>query len=173
MNETLNPSPSVGSLLRQTREDLGLTLRDLAAVTKIQSSMLQCLEEDRFEEFPAEVFCRGFLKSYARELHLDEQDILEAYLAQRGLLRATPVVVAPAPSLPNRAAWNFAEPGKLGRIAYVGAVAALVIGLVLSVLVMGAPTDNASASVLPAGTWGGTWNAAPASQSSWGSYGRN
>jgi hypothetical protein len=68
--------------------------------------------------------------------------VLEACFAQRGLLRATLFLFAPAPSLPNRAARSFAEFGKLGRIASAGAVAALVIGLVLSVLIMSTPARS-------------------------------
>lgn len=175
MNEILDQIPTVGSLLRQNREDLGLTLRDLAAVTKIQSHMLQCLEEDRFDEFPAEVFCRGFLRSYARELNMDDEAIVEAYLQQRGITRNSMVVasdsVAPSAARP---AWTFLETGKLGRVAYIGAIAAVVLGLVLSMLVVSSPgnstpTANLSATPAPQSPWSST----QAPPSDWRAYERN
>jgi cytoskeletal protein RodZ len=175
MNESLNQTPTVGSLLRQNREDLGLTLRDLAAVTKIQSHMLQCLEEDRFEEFPAEVFCRGFLRSYARELRMDDAAVIELYLQQRGLTRNAIVVSSgnhrPATAKP---AWTFLETGKLGRVAYVGAIAAVVVGLVLSMLVIGSPTNTTStANLTPGALQQSPWSNTQPAPSDWRAYERN
>lgn len=172
MNETLDQTPTVGSLLRQNREDLGLTLRGLAAVTRIQPHMLQCLEEDRFEEFPAEVFCRGFLRSYARELRMDDEALLEAYFQQRGMTRNAQVQgVAAAPAAP---AWSFLETGKLGRVAYVGAIAAVVLGLVLSMLVISSPgssttTANLSTNPVPQSSWSNPQS----TPSDWRAYERN
>jgi cytoskeletal protein RodZ len=175
MNETLDQFPTVGSLLRQNREDLGLTLRDLAAVTRIQSHMLQCLEEDRFDEFPAEVFCRGFLRSYARELRMDDEALVDAYLQQRGMARNA-VAVAGDSAVPasTSPAWTFLETGKLGRVAYVGAIAAVVIGLVLSMLVISSPssstpTANLSANPVPQSPWSNS----QAPPSDWRAYERN
>ena len=42
---------SVGGRLRAARVARGLELRDMAAVTKIQSGLLADLEGDRFDEF--------------------------------------------------------------------------------------------------------------------------
>ena len=175
MNESLNQTPTVGSLLRQNREDLGLTLRDLAAVTKIQSHMLQCLEEDRFDEFPAEVFCRGFLRSYARELRMDDEALVEYYLEQRGIAR-NPMVVSSRSDSPAsaRPAWTFLETGKFGRVAYVGAIAAVVVGLVLSMLVIGSPSSTTSTANLSANPAQQTpWSNTQAPPSDWRAYERN
>ena len=76
---------TVGERLVEAREASGLSLRDLSAETSIQSHLLALLEQDRFSEFPAEVIARGFLRNYARQLGLDDQDIIAHYLTQTGL----------------------------------------------------------------------------------------
>ncbi len=78
---------TVGDRLRIARESLGLTIRDMAEITRIQAIWLECIEADRYDEMPAEVFIRGFLRSYARELRLDEDAIFDAYVAQTGQFR--------------------------------------------------------------------------------------
>ena len=135
---------SVGEQLRQAREASGLSYRDLAVVTKIQASMLQYLEEDRFEEFPAEVFCRGFLRNYARELRLDEDEIIDQYLRQtkqrpRTLRDSLEIVANPMPpaSKTEKTASHFVDRSSVGRAAYAVGLAVLVIMIALSVLVLG------------------------------------
>ena len=68
---------SYGRLLRDRREALGLSYREIAAMTKIQASVLQSLEEERLEAFDALAYARGFARLYARELGLDEQQVLD------------------------------------------------------------------------------------------------
>src|SRR5690554_4930576 len=92
--EFMHNDSTVGTNLKAARESLGLTVRDMADITRIQPVWLDCLEQDRYAEMPAEVFVRGFLHSYARELRLDEGAIFDAYLAQTGQLRdVSPAVV--------------------------------------------------------------------------------
>lgn len=169
----MNTNRTVGTLLRETREANGQSLRDLAAITRIQASMLTCLEEDRYEEFPAEVFARGFLRSYSRELGLDEADVLDMYHQQRGS-RPERVVVQQQAPLTKRPASSFAEPGRLARFAYVGAIAALILGLVVTVLVFGARNDDASAAIVDDASFStdGWTNPAPGAND-WRTYRNN
>jgi cytoskeleton protein RodZ len=60
-----------GNKLRDAREARGLSLDDVAHVTRIPRSSLALIEEGRFDRLPAPVFVRGFLKSYARAVGLD------------------------------------------------------------------------------------------------------
>jgi cytoskeletal protein RodZ len=53
-----------------------VTLQEIAASTKIGVSMLQAIEEDRFDKLPQGLFVRGFVREYARFLALDEQKVL-------------------------------------------------------------------------------------------------
>ena len=75
---------SPGKLLREAREERGLTLEDVAAMTRIPKTMLDHLESDRFEEYVAEVFARGHLRNYANELCIDADEVLKAYEQHTG-----------------------------------------------------------------------------------------
>lgn len=170
--ETTTPSSpanlAVGSQLRAAREALGLTWRELAAVTKIQAHFLECLENEAWDEFPAEVFARGFLRSYARELRLDEDRILEAYAQQTGRA-AKRVVPASATSIPAPVAPGEAtETPRIARVAYGALVALLVVLLAGAVLVFGSSTDDApsTATYAPEMNTDG-WRPAPEGVDDW------
>ena len=66
-----------GQLLRQAREQAGLSLPDVATRLKMPLKVLQALEEERLERLGAPVFVRGQLRSYARLLCVDIQPYLE------------------------------------------------------------------------------------------------
>lgn len=65
---------SIGVRLRKAREAKKISLDQAYAKTKIHASILQALEEDRFQEFSA-VYIKGFLKIYAQFLGLDVAEI--------------------------------------------------------------------------------------------------
>ena len=83
--------PTVGAQLRTARERMGMSLADVATITRIPKSMLNHLEHDRFEEYAAPVFVRGHLVNYAREVRLDANKILIAFERQAGKLTASTV----------------------------------------------------------------------------------
>lgn len=64
---------SFGENLRRERELRGVTLAELANATKINPRYLRALEEDQFDVLPSGVFGRGFVRSIARYLSLDEK----------------------------------------------------------------------------------------------------
>src|SRR4051812_36951969 len=68
-----------GSRFKQEREARHLSLGDVARVTKIPERSLERLEGGRFDELPAEVFVRGFVRSYARAVGLDPEDMARRY----------------------------------------------------------------------------------------------
>ena len=70
---------SIGHILKSAREDSGLTLRDLAQVTKIPYASLAGLETGAFEGLPAPVFVRGFIRAYCKEVDLDASEVLAQY----------------------------------------------------------------------------------------------
>ena len=70
-----------GLMLKREREARGMTLSDLAKVTRIPEASLVSIENNNFDDFPAEVFVRGFLRNYARQLSIPAEDIIQAYEA--------------------------------------------------------------------------------------------
>jgi cytoskeletal protein RodZ len=61
----------IGSELRQAREGVGLSLHELSNRTKIRLAVLRAIESNDFGQLPNDVFTRGFIKLYAREVGLD------------------------------------------------------------------------------------------------------
>lgn len=71
---------TVGSFLKREREAQGLSLERIASQTRINQPYLEALEADRFERFPSEIFARGFVRSYARCLRIDEDEALRIFV---------------------------------------------------------------------------------------------
>jgi cytoskeletal protein RodZ len=70
---------TVGALLKNRRNELGLTLAVIAAKTNIRRAYLEALEEGRYEALPGEAYQRGFLRNYAGTLGLDADDVLRQW----------------------------------------------------------------------------------------------
>ncbi|MBC7339824.1 MAG: helix-turn-helix domain-containing protein [Firmicutes bacterium] len=90
----------IGELLRRTREEKGLTLKDAQVETKIRTRYLEALERGDDSVVPGEVYFRGFLRSYANFLGLDGQELAARY---RALKEAERSEKAPPPPPPPRA----------------------------------------------------------------------
>jgi hypothetical protein len=76
------PAVLTGADLRRMREARGMSLRHIAAVTKIGLRFLEYVEEDRFEFLPAPVYLRGFLLEYARLVGIDPRRAADAYMGR-------------------------------------------------------------------------------------------
>lgn len=82
--------PSVPELLKSTREARKLSVEQVAEITKIKGDHIRALEEGEFHVFSAPIFIRGFVRTYARFLKLDSEQIirdLEVELEGGGLLK--------------------------------------------------------------------------------------
>lgn len=75
------PDPVRGADLRAVRERTGVSLRDIAATSKVGVRFLEYIEADRFDRLPAPVYLRGFVQEYARVVHLDPRRTADSYLA--------------------------------------------------------------------------------------------
>lgn len=79
-----NAMETLGGFFRQARERQGLSLDQIASQTRIPPQHLQALEEEDFASLPAKVFTKGFVRSYARALGLDEDEALQLFLTSSG-----------------------------------------------------------------------------------------
>lgn len=70
---------TVGPKLRDARTARGLSLEDVAAITKVPRSTLELLEKDQYATLPAPVFIRGFIRSYAKVVGLDPNPLVRAF----------------------------------------------------------------------------------------------
>lgn len=72
-----------GEYLRREREVRSIALQDVSRTTKIPVRSLERLEAGEYEALPGEVFVRGFIKSYARCVGLDDENALLLYDSER------------------------------------------------------------------------------------------
>ncbi len=72
-------SSGIGDALRGAREDQGRTHEELAQRLRVRGEQLRALEDERFETFGGDVYAKGFLRSYATELDLDPDPLLDTY----------------------------------------------------------------------------------------------
>ena len=68
----------IAELLKTQRESLGLSIDEIFERTRIAPGFLQAFEDGNFDVLPR-AYARLFLKTYARELGLDAQDILTRF----------------------------------------------------------------------------------------------
>lgn len=69
----------IGAMLRAAREERGLSLDEIQSVTKIRYKHLQALEAGDFGQIPGEVYVKGFLVNFAKNVGLDGDQILQKY----------------------------------------------------------------------------------------------
>ena len=77
-------TPSVGACLRALREARGGSVEDMARATRVGSQQIEALEADRFEELPAPVFVKGFIRAYCGFLGESADEPLRRYRAALG-----------------------------------------------------------------------------------------
>jgi hypothetical protein len=69
-----------GKTLKQIRERIGIDLKTVSEQTKINTRILEWIEEEAIEKLPPLVYVKGFLKVYAKSLGLDPQKVIGDYL---------------------------------------------------------------------------------------------
>ena len=65
-----------GAFLAAKRGERGLTLQQASSATRIRLEHLRALEADEPELLPAPVYARGYMRTYARYLGLDEESLV-------------------------------------------------------------------------------------------------
>ncbi len=71
--------PTLGEELKRLREEKGFTIRDVSDATHIGGRFLQSIESDNYSILPGGIFNRGFVRSYARFVGMDEEQALVMY----------------------------------------------------------------------------------------------
>ena len=79
------PLPLPGATLRAARQSQGYSIAEVAQVLKFGARQLEALENDDYSTLQGATFLRGFVRSYARYLRLDEAPLLAALEPQAPL----------------------------------------------------------------------------------------
>jgi cytoskeletal protein RodZ len=113
-------STPFGEHLKREREMRGVSLEEISAATRIGTRFLEAIENDQWDQLPGGVFNRGFIRSIARFLGLDEDSLVAEYaLGSHGT-----AAVDRAAELPKEIPRNWRP-------------AAVAVGVVLAILILG------------------------------------
>ncbi|MBP1635271.1 MAG: hypothetical protein H6Q10_1845 [Acidobacteria bacterium] len=106
---------SFGPELRRAREARGLTVEEIAEVTKVSAALYRGLENNDLSRWPTGLFRRAFIRSYAEAVGLDPEDTC------RRLVRLFPedgdavpeMHAVPPPAPPPSPAADLSDPPRL------------------------------------------------------------
>lgn len=107
-----------GKFLKETREEKGKSLEDLSKLLKIRYDYLKAIEDEDYQSLPGDVFIKGYIRIYAKELDVDSDYALGLYKKQ-----ITAVQLPEPPSLAHEKKSIF--PYKL--IGIISSVTAVVL----------------------------------------------
>ncbi len=113
---------TIGQFLSAKRRERRMSVVEVARATRVPVASVERIEADQFDELPAEVFVKGFLKSYAKAVAVSEDEVLARYTSSRRVTWVTPL---PMPS--------SARPARGRR---VGVAIAFVLLLILFTLAL-------------------------------------
>lgn len=141
-----------GGKLRQAREGRGISLRQIAANTKISVAALEALERNDISKLPGGIFSRSFVRSYATEVGLDPEETVREFLER---FQGEPAPDhAPVVHVPDEEI-AFEERKQRYAKIFVIAIAAMLIAAAVLVYVLlrnrpddGMPTDAAGAAMI-------------------------
>lgn len=117
------PPQRIGDAIRAARENAGFTLEQVSRETRVHLSHLRAIEEMTPRLLGAPVYAKGYIRTYARFLGMDDQATLDRYLTECGAILKDPEKPEIAPPATSKAR-------KLP-------VAVPMLGIVLAVLAVG------------------------------------
>jgi curved DNA-binding protein CbpA len=88
-DEILLKERLLGDDLKKLRKAVDVKIQEIQHITKIRTSVLKAIEENRFEELPPDTYLRSFLRSYAKILQINPQKIIDGYLKTISLAKKT------------------------------------------------------------------------------------
>lgn len=126
-----------GQMLRAAREEKEWTLLATEEITKIRVRYIQALEEEEYGILPGATYVKGYLRTYAKQLGLNPDDIIELY-SSSVKPDAVPVIEAPDKGGKSYSLWV--------RPVIIGSMALLAIALAIGIKSLYQPEGTLSES---------------------------
>jgi cytoskeleton protein RodZ len=120
---------SPGAMLAAAREELNLSVSEVARHLKLSPAQVEALEEGAYDRLPGRVFVRGFLRNYAKLLGIDPQPLLRTI--EHEMPQAAPVDEAPPSTevvMPRERTTPWAAYLGFGAFVVVGVLAIYEFG---------------------------------------------
>lgn len=129
--------PSFGTWLARERERRGVSLKAISDQTKVSLPFLEGLEADDLSRWPAGIFRRAFVRSYASAVGLDLDEVISRFEAAHGEVIAQipagsglPGGAAPVAGGIDASAGVSGSSGAPARTRLLGTAADLMVALV-------------------------------------------
>jgi len=106
-------STPFGDHLRREREMRGVSLAEISTATRIKTEYLEALENERWGALPGGAFNRGFIRSVARFLGMDEDSLVAEYALETKDNAEAAAKVRPRQDMPRDLKPLFAAIGLL------------------------------------------------------------
>src|SRR5690349_11164865 len=118
----LDPTWRAGRKLTEARQQLGLSIAEVADRIRVRREFLEALEDMNVKMLPGKAYALAFLRSYARTLGLDEKAIVEQFQDECALTRedATKPIRNPKSRPHPERPWLVAAAVLLGAVGFVG-----------------------------------------------------
>jgi cytoskeletal protein RodZ len=78
---------TLGEKLQKIRSEKRVSITDISKNTQIQAKYLEYLESGNYNDLPADVYVKGFLKSYANYLGVDDRLLLRLYEREKNIIK--------------------------------------------------------------------------------------
>ena len=129
-----------GQILRQARERAKLSTQDIAEKMKLKRALIEDIEQDNFDNNISLTFVRGYLKLYAKHVHVEETEILNAF-EKLSTQKKEPVKLQSF----SRKVANQSNDDKLMLVTYL--ILAAIIALVVIYWFQQSSTDTTALNV--------------------------
>lgn len=86
MTEQSSESSQPGRVLRAAREEMSLTLEQVAVSLHLRPAVVKAIEEEKYSEFSSDVFLKGYFRSYCRLVKLNEDRMIALLDQQLGVI---------------------------------------------------------------------------------------
>lgn len=116
-----------GQMLQAAREEKQWSFTHTEEITKIRVRYIQALEEEKYEILPGTTYVKGYLRTYAKQLGLNSDEIIGLYNAS-ATPEPIPVLVSDNNRVKVRPLWV--------RPSIIGGMAVLAIVLLIAIKVL-------------------------------------
>ena len=152
----------IGQMLKETREEKGLTLDEISKILVIKKQVILAIEAGDWEKLPPPVYVKGYVNQYAAMLHV--VDLLQAEIARPESPPPEETERTAAEVRRERAPWAWTP--KSTKIAAAAVVAAIAVAFVVFLNLpkttpLAPPTPAVESTSQPAQTAPGTEAALP------------
>lgn len=136
-----------GGILKAAREEKGLTVEEMSAISNLTKQVIRGIEANEYGELAGLSFVRGYLKLYAKKLGVDEARVLEPFDAWKRIEQGDAETASSTGSGTSSAAY---ESGGVPSTRWFAVGGVVIVSLIVAgVVISMGEREDASAVALP------------------------